>query len=440
MRIIFQPVELPTELETWSKAPVMAAEAWVHGPVKPRHVLRDEEVPPINVGMDSLEKFGVKILEKVKVNKPEDALRLSPEADAYIIIGFSMYNEAILKAILALGKPVFPAWDRWGYAWAGRFLRDKLEKMGVWTFVPYGAEDVLAIIRALRGIKIVKKLRALYIGDVPSHSVFNACYNFNLIKRKLGSEFIRIPLNDFIKEINDVIEDVALEKADEWAKRFLVIQDRCKKLPKYARIYLALKNLMKKFDANAVTIDCAWLPDVEYVPCVAYSLLIDEGVPAGCEGDTNALLMMSLLMGISNQAVMMGNLNENATHEDLEKNIIVVNHDVLPPSMACKGCQYRIMDFHATGKGLTGFAELEKGALVTLANIHPDLNKMWVTVGKIAWTLDTTHCRVSVGVEVKNAKQVSRESFGHHVSLTYGDWSRELEIAASLLKMELIRF
>ena len=67
--------------------------------------------------------------------------------------------------------------------------------------------------------------------------------------------------------------------------------------------------------------------------------------------------MMSLLMGISNQAVMMGNLNENATHEDLEKNIIVINHDVLPPSMACKGCQYRIMDFHATGKGLTGFAD-----------------------------------------------------------------------------------
>jgi len=92
----------------------------------------------------------------------------------------------------------------------------------------FGSKGTLAIIRALRGIKIVKKLRALYIGDVPSHSVFNACYNFDLIKRKLGSEFIRIPLNDFIKEINDVIEDVALEKADEWAKRFLVIHDRRK--------------------------------------------------------------------------------------------------------------------------------------------------------------------------------------------------------------------
>jgi len=440
MKIIFQPIELPSEFESWKKAPVMAAEAWVHGPVKPRHVLRDEELPSINVGFDSLEKFGVNFLEKIKVDKPEDVSRLSLEADAYIIKGVSIYDEVVLKRILDLGKPIFPAWDRWGYAWAGRFLKDKLEKMGAWTVVPYGAEDVLAIIRALRGIKAVKKLRALYIGDVPSHSVFNACYDFDLIKRKLGSELIRIPLNDFIKEINDVTEEMALEKADEWGKRFLIVKDRLKKLPEYAKIYLALKNLLNKFDANAVTVDCAWLPDVEYVPCVAYSLLIDEGIPAGCEADTNALLMMSLLMGISNQAAMMGNLNENATHEDLEKNIIVINHDVLPPSMACKGCQYRIMDFHGTGKGVTGFAELEKGALVTLANIHPDLDKMWVTIGKIVWTLDTTHCRVSVGIKVKNAKQVSRESFGHHVSLTYGDWSRELKIAARLLKMELIRF
>jgi len=35
--------------------------------------------------------------------------------------------------------------------------------------------------------------------------------------------------------------------------------------------------------------------------------LIDEGIPCGCEGDTSALLGMSILMGLSGKSALMGN-------------------------------------------------------------------------------------------------------------------------------------
>mgnify|MGYP000312399422 FL=1 len=196
--------------------------------------------------------------------------------------------------------------------------------------------------------------------------------------------------------------------------------------------------MLKKHNANAIAIDCAALPEIEYVPCLAYSLLIDEGIPCGCEADLSALFVMAMLMGVSSKSVLMGNLNENATHMDIENNIVVVNHDVLPPSFVCPACKIALRDYHATAKGVTPYAELIEGLPVTLAGMHWDMDKVWATTGEVVWTEDTTHCRVSIGVKVNNAKRVSKDAFSHHVVMAYGNYIKELRLLAGLLEIEFI--
>ena len=148
---------------------------------------------------------------------------------------------------------------------------------------------------------------------------------------------------------------------------------------------------------------------------------------------------MSILMGLSGEAALMGNLFANTTHEDIEDNVIVINHDVVPPSMGAKGKRMRLRDFHATGKGLTGFVELEEGRKVTVVGMDRNARRLWYSSGEVVWTEDTVHCRTSIGVKVKDAKRIGRESFGHHQALTCGDWTEELEMLGKVLKLEVHR-
>ena len=166
---------------------------------------------------------------------------------------------------------------------------------------------------------------------------------------------------------------------------------------------------------------------------------MDEGIPCGCEGDTSALISMASLMGISGSSSLMGNLFANTTHEDIKNNVIVINHDVVPPSMGADGKRMKLRDFHAMEKGLTGFVELEEGSSVTVAGMDREARKLWCSSGKVAWTKDTVHCRTSIGVNVENAKRIGKDSFGHHQALVYGDWTDELEMLSNVLEIEIRR-
>ena len=230
---------------------------------------------------------------------------------------------------------------------------------------------------------------------------------------------------------------IAKQTADEWKTRFKFLDNREEQLNKYSTNYLALKSLLDQYACNAFTIDCAFLPDVEYVPCVAASLLIDQGCGFGCEGDINQLIMQRLLQGSGGKNALMGNLFENATHKDILENTIVINHDVLPPSMACPGIKINFRDFHETGKGSTLIADIPREN-ITMGGISYNSDSIWLSRGKVVWSEDTVHCRLSVGIKVENAKRIMKESFGHHQVFSYGDCYDALKLAAQFLKMRIV--
>ncbi len=65
-----------------------------------------------------------------------------------------------------------------------------------------------------------------------------------------------------------------------------------------ARMYLAVSDTVREEQLSAVAFGC--YPDQMGHACVAASLLAEEGVPVGCEGDVNGavgMLMLSLLTG-----------------------------------------------------------------------------------------------------------------------------------------------
>ena len=64
-----------------------------------------------------------------------------------------------------------------------------------------------------------------------------------------------------------------------------------------AKNYFASRKLMKEEGCDGITMDCLGLLTVHKMPCppcVAWSRLLDQGVPAICEADTNAVMSHTL--------------------------------------------------------------------------------------------------------------------------------------------------
>ena len=442
VRLKVQPLKLRTAFDYWAtEETLLARDAWVKGVKKPRDLLRGKEPPPKDVSLRALEREGLlEVLEPITVNSVDDLKGVPPDVDL-IVIGDSedwFADDKILQGIAELGKPVMAEWDSWGYSIHGRISKFRLRKFSkVKRYFTMGVDDLLCTIRALLGWKMVRSMRILYIGRMPSHSVFPGdSVTFQYIKDKFGSEITQLKMKEFIKAVEEVEVEEVKGVAERLRKEFILLDGRDTNLEKYVKIYKALKDLLSRYQANAVTIDCAALPSIEYVPCLAFSLLIDEGIPCGCEADLPALFTMAMLMGASSRPAMMGNLNENVTHMDIEDNIVVLNHDVVPTALACRECKVKVRDFHATGKGATPYAELQTGMPVTLAGMHWDMDEVWASKGIIRWTEDTIHCRISVGIEVDDAKRLTKEAFGHHVVMVYGDYVDETKRMADLFELK----
>ena len=404
---------------------------------KPRDILRNQEIPREDLSLKNMQNVlpFIDVLSGISVTARAEEIRQIAGLDADVLLVTGGRDDDV-KFLTQFGKPILPQWDSWGYVWNIRYLPAK----DVYTFAPFGSQDVKDVLRAMYARKCLGQIRALYFGEVPSHTISNSFYNFETLRRRFGITLIRKPLRDYVVAVQNAHEQLGRELGAKWSQTYRIEDDKEDlegKIGEYARIYLALKNILHKENANALSIDCAALPSAEYVPCFSVSQLIDEGYIWACEGDISALLAMAILISISQEPATMGNIFENTTHQDIENNVIVLNHDVLPPSMACKGCPIVLHDFHGTGKGLTGYAELETGREVTLLSIDQFAFKMWIVQGEVAWTEDTIHCRIAVGIKVHDAKRIAKEIGGHHPAMVYGDFARPLSLLGEMLGTEV---
>lgn len=439
MKVKIQPIE-PALSYPETGTPVMAAEAWIHGPTKPRHAKRAQEKPEIDVSLENLSNVFefVEVKPVIKVKNAHDLSKYDlRDVDAFLFDPGDphiMEMSSVMYALFSTGKPVLPPWDNWGYAWRGKLVTGWAENLGYFSFVPMGYSDIKILLEALRGIKKLRDLNILYIGGIPSHSV-NADIDPIRIYKKFGCTITPIRFEDYIDAIKNAEQGKVEKISQQWLKQYNIMDERNKNIHQYTSIYVGLKNLLEENEANALTIDCAFLPSVEYVPCVTASLLIDEDIPFGCEGDTNQLITTALFMGVSGKAALMGNLFENALHKDIEENTIVINHDVIPPSMIKEGVKINFRDFHEKREGSTFYADI-KNELVTIGGMNFDSKEMWLSKGKVIWSEDTAHCRISIGIKVEDAKKIAQQALGHHQVTVYGDYVKSIELACKFLKLE----
>lgn len=275
-----------------------------------------------------------------------------------------------------------------------------------------------------------------------------------------GIEWIKGDPEELLKAYRDVDEKDAEEIAEKWISEATKLEIEREIIVAGAKLYLAIKNLMKKYDADAVNVDCGTLLISKHLftmPCFAISALLSEGLTAGPESDMDSTVSLLLARCLTGRAGYTSNCSL-----DLKRNEIAYLHTCQPYRLygpSCPAQPYKI-GAHGTSNKLLGpapWVEYPVGEQLTTIKVSVLEKKIAIRTGKIVGSLiDEKICAERLkgwpfagetgfepGVIVKtNAKKIFEnydyQTFGWHRVSIVGDFREDFKMAARLLGLEVV--
>ena len=166
------------------------------------------------------------------------------------------------------------------------------EKLPVPLCASTDYNDIARLARVLAVNAMLKKSKILVIKNTVQNAVEKAA------EKRFGCRFVNMTAADLMKVFDGVSEDEAKKVASVWmngAKK--IVEPSEKDILESAKIYLAIRQLVKKTRADAVTIDCLELSynDVfgksrHMYPCLSHFQMADDGKLGVCEADIDSTM------------------------------------------------------------------------------------------------------------------------------------------------------
>lgn len=146
------------------------------------------------------------------------------------------------------------------------------------------------------------------IGE-PSDWLIDSHIDKQAVQDRWGLEVIKIPIQEVLDEYHNIHEERAQNLINEFTDKATSIEEPSENdLMKAAKVYFALKNIVNRYDLNSLTIRCFDLvTELETTGCLALSLLNNEGIVAGCEGDIPATVSMMITNYLTGNIPFMAN-------------------------------------------------------------------------------------------------------------------------------------
>jgi len=189
-----------------------------------------------------------------------------------------------------------------------------------------------------------KPLRLGVVGK-PSDWLISSGVDYDEVLRKMNCEIVDIPIEE-VTSLGEV--DGGMKGAEA--------------------IYERLKELVKKYDLQGVTLRCFdLLTTVKNTGCIALSKLNDEGIPASCEGDIPTLLTMMVCKRLTGELCFQ--VNPARIHTNGE---MLFAHCTLPLGMTEK---HEYTTHFESGIGVAIHGDLPTGDY-TLVKLSGDMKRM----------------------------------------------------------------
>ncbi len=291
---------------------------------------------------------------------------------------------------------------------------------------------VLNFIKTWKVISKLTNLRLGLIGEPSPWLTYSSGVEVENGLKELfkGMEFVRIGLEKLYEEVGKVSDSEVsnlVEKVFKDAEKSYVVKDE---LIKPLKIYLALKNIIKNYRLDAITIRCFdVIKELKTTACLSLALLNSEGFVAGCEGDLPAVVTMYLASHLSNSPAFMGNLAW------VEGSEALITHCTVALKLT-KAYELKTHFESGLGVGVAGF--IPEGSKVTMVRLDPITRTLRFAVGTVVSgvPLSNQHCRTQIKVRFNvDLKDLVKYSIGNHYVLVFEDISDELNYVAEVLDL-----
>lgn len=259
-----------------------------------------------------------------------------------------------------------------------------------------------------------------------------------------GLEMIRRNPNEIIEEYFRVNEDEAAKLADKWISDAIRISAPRSVIVGEARLYLALMNLMKKYNADVITVDCGTLLLTGFLPappCMAMHQLMNEGSKGGPESDMDSLVSSMLCWHITRRPGYPSNHCIN-----LKNNTVIYLHCCAPSRLY--GLNGPVQKYeitrHGEGRmvGASVLVDFPLGEKATTIKVSVLKKKIAIRSGEIIGSMNDERACLNKLVVKTNARNILEnydfDTFGWHRVTVVGDWRKEFEAAARLLGLTIV--
>lgn len=288
-----------------------------------------------------------------------------------------------------------------------------------------GAE-LRAWLRAQRALRGLRDLRLGVVGQPAPWLVASSPPPAQIVGR-FGVHCVHIPWSDFGERLQRGRSLGRSPAGERWARMPCDEEVADGALQEALNLSEALQGLVRDQRLGAVAFECFGGLERFRVPgCVALAELNDLGVPAACEADLCAALVLLLMRRLLGRTGWMANL------AFLEGTTAWLSHCTCPPSLAESAS---VRTHFETSCGAALAATFPLGERVTLVRLSGDLGRAQVVLGRTReFEPLSDACRTQACVELA---QPLDEVLGNHHVMVFGDHMLPLRAALSLAGIEV---
>ena len=265
-----------------------------------------------------------------------------------------------------------------------------------------------------------RALKGKNIGVIgtPSSWLVASHVDYLLAGQRWGVSYQDYSLREVVKRFNKIADDdIGVEASLVATHCHSCTETTPENLLRAMRLYKAIKNMCDEYKLDAVTFSCFNLiNELKTTGCLALSLLNEQGIPAGNEGDLQAI--MTLLM--TKELTHSHGFIANPTFINEKSNEISLAHCTISPSMTQS---FTLRPYENTGVGISVQGTMATGDVTLFKCGGECLDEYFASSGYLSDNIeDTESHRTQIKVKLdKPVKYFLKNPLGNHHILIRGN-------------------
>ena len=271
--------------------------------------------------------------------------------------------------------------------------------------------------RALKGKKIG-------VIGTPSSWLVASHVDYLLAGQRWGVSFQDFSLREVVKRFKSTTDDeIGVEASLVATHCHSCTETTPENLLRAMRLYKAIRNICTDNQLDAVTFSCfSLINELKTTGCLALSLLNEEGIPAGNEGDLQSIMTLLMTKELTHSPGFIA----NPTFINEKRNEVSLAHCTISPSMTDK---FILRPYEDTGVGISVQGTMPTGDVTLFKCGGECLDEYFASSGYLIENIeDTKEHRTQIKVKLEEpVRYFLKNPLGNHHIIIRGNHTNAIK-------------